>query len=153
LLDQRRAGRDLEVDLSGGAPSCPAGTARDRASPPQRPTRRARDLARHPFIFLTQTGEPRVTLYFRRRCIEAGFDPDIVLEVEHTDALLAFVAEGLGVSCVPRWIERLGFRGIRTIPLRPAFHGGISAVWHPALLSPIGRRFLDALPTTRRASG
>lgn len=106
---------------------------------------RLADLANQSFIFLTQSGEPRINMYFRRRCIEAGFDPDVVLEVEHTDALLAFVAEGLGISCVPRWIERLGFRGVRAIPLRPAVHGGICAVWHPALLSPIGRRFLDSL--------
>jgi DNA-binding transcriptional LysR family regulator len=114
-----------------------------------RRTVRLEDLAGERFVFLTQSGEPRIHALFRRRCIDAGFDPEIFLEVEHADALVAFIAEGLGVSCVPRWVERLRIRGVAFVPLRPAFRGGIAVVWHPALVSPLGHAFMETLPSAR----
>lgn len=103
------------------------------------------DLAEEPFVFLKRSGEPEISAMFRRRCAAAGFEPRIALEVEQSEALLAFVAAGFGVSCAPSLIERLAFRGTTTVAIRPAISTAISAVWHPDQLSAVGRRFLAVL--------
>jgi DNA-binding transcriptional LysR family regulator len=107
---------------------------------------RLEDLAGEAFAFLAEAGEPRLNVLFRRRCQQAGFDPNIVLEVEHSDVLVAFVAAGYAVSYVPELVLELGMRGVVALPVRPQLHGGIVAVWNPALISAAGRRFLDTLP-------
>jgi DNA-binding transcriptional LysR family regulator len=104
------------------------------------------DLAPEPMVFLGQAGEPQLNALFRRRCLDAGFEPNIVMEVEHTDVLLGFVAAGFAISVVPDLVEGLRLRGVTTVPLTPALHGGIVAVWHPALLSAAGGTFLAGLP-------
>jgi DNA-binding transcriptional LysR family regulator len=103
------------------------------------------DLAGDRFVFLKQASEPEIFGRFRQRCLAAGFDPDVAIEVEHTEALLGLVAAGLGVSCAPSLIERLHFRGVTTIPLRPTVRTDISAVWHAQHLSATGARFLAVL--------
>lgn len=111
---------------------------------------RLQDLAGEPFVFLGQADEPQIGALFRRRCNAAGFEPDVIMEVKHADELLAFVAAGFGVSCAPDLIERLRYRGVVTVKLRPVFHGGIIAVWHPERISAPGRRFLELLDERRR---
>lgn len=106
---------------------------------------RLEDLRGEAFVFLGQTGEPQLNLLFRNRCLEAGFDPDIRMEVASSDALFGFVAAGLGVSYVPEVIAKLRYPGVCTVPVRPVSYGGIAAVWHPAQISGAGRRFLDLL--------
>lgn len=103
---------------------------------------RLAELARERFAFLSEAGEPRLARAFRQRCAEAGFDPEIVLEVDHTDVLVAFIAAGYAVAVVPAVVCALGMPGVIGIPLRPAHHGGIAAVWNPALLSPAGRKLV-----------
>ncbi len=102
-------------------------------------------LAQEPFVFLKQRSEPEVYTRFLGQCARAGFEPKILLEVEQLEALLSFVAAGLGVSCTPNLIERLRFPGIKTVPLSPEIRGGISAVWRPERLPPTATRFLEAL--------
>lgn len=106
---------------------------------------RLAELAPERFAFLSEPSEPRLTRAFRQRCAEAGFDPEIVLEAEHTDVLVSFVAAGYAVAVVPALVSALGIPGIIAIPLRPAHHGGIAAVWNPAGLSPAGRKLVASL--------
>jgi DNA-binding transcriptional LysR family regulator len=106
---------------------------------------RLADLAGDRFVFLRPSSEPQVLARFRLHCRAAGFEPDIAVEVDHSEALLAFVASGLGVSCAPSLIQRLPFRGVVTVPLKPDVWAGISVVWHPQLLTATGARFLDTL--------
>jgi DNA-binding transcriptional LysR family regulator len=103
------------------------------------------DLARERLVFLDEATEPHVNTMFRRRCNEAGFEPDIVLRVGHLEALLAFVSAGIGVACVPALVQRVGFRDVRAVPLTPQAKGGISVVWDPASRNPAAARFLDVL--------
>jgi len=104
-----------------------------------------RELAAEPFIFLKQQSEPQIYEYFRAHCARAGFEPRFVMEVEHIEALLAFVAAGFGVSCVPSLVEQVRFRGIKTVPLALEVRGGISAVWAPQRVSPTATNFLKLL--------
>lgn len=103
------------------------------------------ELSGEPFIFLKQQSEPQIYEHFRAHCAKAGFEPRIVMEVEHSEALLSFVAAGVGVSCVPSLVEKLEMRGVTTRPLQPEIRGGISAVWRPEALSPPAARFLEVL--------
>lgn len=122
---------------------------------------RLAELATERFAFLGELGEPRLARAFRQRCAEAGFDPDLVLEVDHTDVLLAFVAAGYAIAVAPALVTALGTPGVVAVPLRPAHHGGIAAVWKPAAISPAGRAFVASLASSpsggdrrdRRASG
>jgi DNA-binding transcriptional LysR family regulator len=103
-------------------------------------------LAAEPFVFLAQADEPQINLMFRRRCLAAGFDLNVVVEVQHTDALFSFVAAGFGVSCAPEFICRLNHPDVAHVELEPNFQSGIIAVWHPERVSATGRRFLETLP-------
>ncbi|RYZ05603.1 MAG: LysR family transcriptional regulator [Myxococcales bacterium] len=103
------------------------------------------ELAGESFIFLKQQSEPQVHEHFRAHCVRAGFEPRFVMEVEHVEALLAFVAAGFGVSCVPDFVQQLRFHGVKTVPLALEARGGISAVWHPKRLSPTAAQFLELL--------
>ncbi len=102
-------------------------------------------LADGPCTFLKQQSEPQIYEYFRAVCARAGFTPRVVMEGEHSEALLSFVAAGVGVSCVPNLVERLKVRGVTTVPLRPEVRGGISAVWRPDRMPPPAARFLEVL--------
>lgn len=103
------------------------------------------ELGQEPFIFLKQQSEPQIYGHFLAMCARAGFAPRVVMEIEHAEALLSFVAAGVGVSCVPNLVEKLKVAGITTIPLLPEVRGGISAVWRPERLSPPAARFLEVL--------
>jgi len=104
-----------------------------------------KELAEEPFIFLEQAREPEIRLRFWRRCAEAGFAPKVLLEIEQLDALLAFVAAGVGIACAPSFVGQLHHRGIVAVRLRPAMRAHISAVWHPKRLPATGQRFLELL--------
>lgn len=104
-----------------------------------------RALASERFVFLGRQSEPQIDAFFRAHCARAGFEPKVVMEVEQLEALLSFVAAGVGVSCAPALVNRLPFPGVRTVPLLPVIQGGISAVWSADKLSATGERFLRVL--------
>jgi DNA-binding transcriptional LysR family regulator len=112
----------------------------------KRRTIQLRELAKEPLVFLAQLDEPEIHQRFRQHCIAAGFDPDFAMEVQHTDALLAFVAAGLAISCVPGFIDRLRHRGVVTVPLSPTIQAGIIARWDEERISATGRNFIAMLP-------
>lgn len=103
------------------------------------------ELAHETFIFLRQQSEPQIYEHFRAKCAAAGFEPRFAMEVEHVEALLAFVAAGFGVSCVPSLVEQVRFKGVSTVPLALETRGGISAVWQPQRLNPTAAHFLELL--------
>jgi len=108
-------------------------------------------LAAEKIIFLRQASEPEIRTRFRKRCLEAGFEPNVVMEVDQLEALLAFVAAGVGVSVVPSLVRRLPFAGVSIRPLSGGIEGGISMVWNPARLTPTARQFLTIIRRERDA--
>lgn len=104
-----------------------------------------RALASERFVFLGRRSEPQIDGFFRAHCARAGFEPKVVIEVEQVEALLSFVAAGVGVSCAPALVNRIPFPGVKTVPLLPDIQGSISAVWSPDKLSATGERFLRVL--------
>jgi DNA-binding transcriptional LysR family regulator len=108
-------------------------------------------LAGEKFVFLKNASEPELHLRFRRRCIDAGFEPNIVFEIEQVEVLLALVAAGVGVACAPGLVRMLTFPGIVLTPLQPEIQTGISAVWDPRRRSTAVQNFLTLLREERRA--
>jgi DNA-binding transcriptional LysR family regulator len=112
---------------------------------------RLAELAPERFVFLKVASEPQVRGFFERHCQSAGFQPNIALEIEQLELLLAMVAAGVGVSCAPRLVEQLHFPGVTTVALSPLITTNITAVWDPRTLSAAGHRFLATLREERRS--
>jgi DNA-binding transcriptional LysR family regulator len=106
-------------------------------------------LAGEDFVFLNPASEPRVRGFFRERCLSAGFEPRVVMVSEQLEVLLALVAAGFGVSCLPALVRSLTFEGVVAVPLSPAILGGVSVVWDATTLSPAGHNFLEILRKQR----
>jgi DNA-binding transcriptional LysR family regulator len=107
-------------------------------------------LAAESFVFLKRAADPPVYAWFAGRCREHGFEPKVVLEVEEVEMLLACVASGLGVTCVPENVVEFGFPGLSYVPIRPAIPSGIAAVWNPERPSEAARRLLELVRAERR---
>lgn len=106
-------------------------------------------LLEEPIILMTQQREPSIHRAYHRLCEEAGCPPRVVLELDHLESMLAFVAAGMGVSLAPAAALRLRLDGVVGRPVTPAFPGGISFVWNPQQLHPVTARFLDLVRALR----
>jgi DNA-binding transcriptional LysR family regulator len=146
FMAMANAKRDLELAHKVVATSPMVAVLPSKHPLARRRTVQLRELAREPLVFLAQVDEPEIHQRFRQHCVLAGFDPNFAIEVQHTDALLAFVAAGLGVSCVPGFIDRLRHRGVVTVPLSPTIQAGIIATWDEKRISATGRNFIAMLP-------
>jgi DNA-binding transcriptional LysR family regulator len=105
-------------------------------------------LAGEGIVFLRASREPQTLVSFRKRCVDAGFEPRIVFEVDQLEMMLGYVAAGLGIACISSFVARLAFPSVRVIPLTPPIHTKICAVWDPQRLSATARRFVEMLPAT-----
>ncbi|SFB99926.1 LysR family transcriptional regulator [Massilia yuzhufengensis] len=76
-----------------------------------------RDIANEPMLtlHLDQSAEPR---YLIQCCVNAGFEPMIAQEANEPQTLLAMVGAGLGVALLPETTSRIGWPGVRFLPVR-----------------------------------
>lgn len=85
-------------------------------------------LAVRPHIELTDlANEPMLTLaldkssfprYLIQCCVNAGFQPTIFQEANEPQTLLAMVGVGLGVALMPETTGRIGWPGVRFLPIK-----------------------------------
>jgi DNA-binding transcriptional LysR family regulator len=75
------------------------------------------DIAKEPMLtlHLDQSAEPR---YLIQCCVNAGFQPTIFQEAAEPQTLLAMVGAGLGVALLPETTSRIGWPGVRFLPVR-----------------------------------
>ena len=75
------------------------------------------DIANEPMLtlHLTQSAEPR---YLIQCCVNAGFEPMIFQEAAEPQTLLAMVGAGLGVALLPQTTGRIGWPGVKFMPIR-----------------------------------
>jgi len=75
------------------------------------------DIADEPMLtlHLDQSAEPR---YLIQCCVNAGFQPTIFQEAAEPQTLLAMVGAGLGVALLPQTTSRIGWPGVRFLPIR-----------------------------------
>jgi DNA-binding transcriptional LysR family regulator len=114
---------------------------------------RGHRLAGRPWIALSELsgerllfpGQLTVGAQQRRHLEDQGFEPAEVIELDGIESLLALVESGLGVALLPGLVRRLGFPGMRLVPLRPVLRSGIIAVWSEDRLAATAARFLELL--------
>ena len=104
-------------------------------------------LLSEPFLLMSRDSEPAVYKTFLRLCGAYDIVPNVVLEVDHVDTMLAFVAAGLGVSLAPSVVTALRLRGVVSRPVTPPIPAGISVIWPAEGPSQTGRTLLAHLKT------
>jgi DNA-binding transcriptional LysR family regulator len=105
----------------------------------------AREVLRHPFILTARAQEPRMHQEFHALCRAHQIEPRVVLEVEHLEAMLGFVAAGLGVSFAPSAASAFASDRVTSRPLTPPMRVDIHALWSARRLPPTAERFLAHL--------
>lgn len=135
-LDSADIGLDqADIALSPGHPL----GGRDRIALP--------DLAGEPWIASTKGTicYDWLTTTFRR----AGHEPRIAHQAAEFPTQLALVGAGLGVAVVPRLAADFVPAGVRLVPVEPALHRRVFAVWRvEAGRRPAIRAVVDALKTS-----
>ena len=89
-----------------------------------------------------------------RMLLEAGVFPQIVMEMDHLEAVTEMVCVGLGVAIVPRWAIRSAVKSGQTVALSIGKHGlfrsrGLALVegnHHPHALKAFARLCVERLP-------
>ena len=71
------------------------------AAPNHPATGRAADLAKQPFILYQRA--MIIEEAIQRFCVQAGFHPRIVMQIDQADAIKELVKLGLGISLLPVW--------------------------------------------------
>ena len=107
------------------------------------------DLADEPMLTLAldKSSFPR---YLIQCCVNAGFQPAIFQEANEPQTLLAMVGVGLGVALMPETTGRIGWPGVRFLPIKtnpPSANLYIAYTTQDD--APVIRAFLNILnPTT-----
>ena len=81
-----------------------------------------------------------------KRCKQAGFIPEIVLETSQRELMIETVAVNLGIALIPKNVcDGLNHKLVRAIPLAdPEIIHSMSLIWkHGRILSHPARLFLD----------
>ncbi|MGH3328771.1 MAG: LysR substrate-binding domain-containing protein [Streptomycetales bacterium] len=103
-------------------------------------------LADEAFVMIPRSQEQVLHDYYIALCLQAGFSPRIVHEVNHLLVAVGLVAGGVGVAFVPASTQSVLRPGVVYRPLReptPMFRLG--AVWQPEP-NPVVSAFLQTRP-------
>jgi DNA-binding transcriptional LysR family regulator len=103
------------------------------------------DIASEPMLtlHLDQSAEPR---YLIQCCVNAGFQPTIFQEAAEPQTLLAMVGAGLGVALMPSTTSRIGWPGVRFLPIRTNPPSANLYITYPTQDdAPVVRAFLNIL--------
>jgi len=103
------------------------------------------DIATEPMLslHLDQSAEPR---YLIQCCVNAGFQPTIFQEAAEPQTLLAMVGAGLGVALMPQTTSRIGWPGVRFLPIKTNAPSANLYITYPSQDdAPVVRAFLKIL--------
>jgi DNA-binding transcriptional LysR family regulator len=111
------------------------------------------DLAGEPFITFPAATAPALHALVAGCCREHGFEPKVCLETHLQQTIVNLVAEGLGVSLVPRSMGKMQLQGaaFRPIAAPPLVEQGI--IWAAANPNPCLPHFLACARQVRRQAG
>jgi DNA-binding transcriptional LysR family regulator len=106
---------------------------------------RLTDLSREKFVFLTRAGTPVYFDWLMKLCHQAGFQPDVVQEVETRQTAIELVAAGYGVALFPFTArpELHDFVAFRPVKDMPSYENSVA--WHSNDESPTLAAFLNLL--------
>ncbi|PZP30640.1 MAG: LysR family transcriptional regulator [Roseateles depolymerans] len=117
------------------------------ALPAQHPlaSRRQVELAAlrdQPFVAAAREVAPALRDTVLGVCRQAGFDPQIALEVQLQQTILSLVAEGSGVALLPESMRRLKLDGVAFKPVRSELRIAQELVWREDNANPCLAHFL-----------
>jgi DNA-binding transcriptional LysR family regulator len=84
------------------------------------------------FVGLSEKTHPGFRDWLNETCRPAGFTPRILQDAELESALMAFVAEGLGVSLAREHIKKVPHPGVALRPLAPPVKTDYCIAWNRA---------------------
>ena len=97
----------------------------------------------HHRLHLDRSAEPRDLIGC---CVNAGFQPTIFQEAAEPQTLLAMVGAGLGVALMPETTSRIGWPGVRFLPIHAHAPSANLYISYPAQDdAPVVRAFLKIL--------
>lgn len=99
-------------------------------------------IVKEPMLVLPRRTEPTMYEAYRRLCAAEGVEPNVAIEVDQLDAVLAFVAAGLGITLTPASVSQVRFEGVVAVPLTPTVLSGVTIVWDPERLPPAAEALL-----------
>lgn len=89
-----------------------------------------RSLAGESFVMISRAQEPALYDHYVAWCLEAGFSPQVVHEVDRTHVAVGLVAGDMGVAFVPTCARAMAHPGVAYLPLRsPAPRLVMGALW------------------------
>ncbi|TFW32443.1 LysR family transcriptional regulator [Massilia horti] len=103
------------------------------------------DIANEPMLtlHLDQSAEPR---YLIQCCVNAGFHPTIFQQATEPQTLLAMVGAGLGVALMPQTTSRIGWPGVKFVPIKTNPPSANLYIAYPVQDdAPVVRAFLNIL--------
>jgi DNA-binding transcriptional LysR family regulator len=84
--------------------------------------------------------------YLRQCCVDAGFEPAIHQEALEPQTVLAMVGAGLGLALMPETTARVGWPGVKFVPIRTNAPSANLYITYPAQEdAPVIRAFLNIL--------
>ena len=89
-----------------------------------------RELKTMFFVGMSEKTHPGFRQWLHETCQPEGFTPRILQDAELEPALMAFVAEGLGVSLARERIKKLPHPGVAFRPLRPPVRSDYCIAWN-----------------------
>lgn len=109
-------------------------------------------LRDHPFIMCPRYRRTGFQYVIIERCAEAGFEPQIVQEVEGKTLMYELIARGVGISIVPESSSHGNREGVVYRPINDRLAPvEIAAVWKKENDEPLRRLFVDtALKVARQ---
>lgn len=102
-----------------------------------------KDLSREPFIIFPLKPDPGFADFVKAQCVNAGFMPTVVQEVNELQTALSLVASGIGLSIMPDSVRMLQRVGVKYLSLKePAPKSAISIIYRRGAVSPVLKLFL-----------
>ena len=102
------------------------------------------DVAHDDFVLFPRDVAPGLYAQVLALCAEAKVTPRVVQTSRELYTTVSLVEAGMGVTIVPASVQKMGWRGIRYIPLKSAFATThIDAAWRTDNHSPIIPAFLS----------
>lgn len=107
------------------------------------------DIFSEPFILMSKSSEPEMHSAFHTLCDEYNCKPNIVLEIDNLEAMLAFVGSGYGLSLAPQSVTLLSYPNTIGIPVQPYIESGISMIWNSTITNSTKDNFLNIVEEMR----
>ena len=131
---------ELLLVLPVGHPALPRARSRRRPAVPLSALRDER------FILVRRSGAPGMYANLVEACVQAGFVPNVAIEVERMLTNISLVAAGAGVSAVPASMQ--GFHGENVVycaiqDAPPALAAPLTLAWRDDGQRPTLRHFID----------